>query len=171
MKLTWDRVSATAELQTLYEETGERHCRPVAIAAGRDPSFILRRELLEEARQWVAVFPNAKLEFFDLRIARKIVQRGVVPSTLKAMYVRTYASGPRPLEQAAAKVRARVNGAMAHAKVGAGSVADLAGVPASRIARLLSGARLPLQELWSIDRAARHLGGDFTPAPPVAVGS
>jgi hypothetical protein len=164
MKLSWDRVSEEAQLETLYEETGETLHRNVAVPSGRDPGLILRKELVAEAQRWVGVYPDARLEYFDIRLERRIVQKGATPSVQKTMYGKTFRDR-RPLDCATAKVRAHVERALAAQHLGAGALAELARVLPARVTRLLSGGRVALADLWAIDRAARALGGEFTPIP------
>ncbi|MBI5532538.1 MAG: hypothetical protein HY898_07475 [Deltaproteobacteria bacterium] len=167
MTLSWDRLSPSADLEVFYEETDERQPRALVVAPAKDPTLPLRKALFAEAELWVRVYPNAKLEFFDIRISRKIVQKGNVPGVLRTLYTKTYSKERRPLDVATAKVKAHVESIMSRQRLAANSLAEEAHVPPARVVRLLSGGRVPLADLWAIDKAARSLGGDFTPIPPV----
>jgi hypothetical protein len=168
MKLTWDRASPEVVIETTYEETGEVQHRTFPIPAGKDPDLVLRKELMAETQRWVGVFPDAKLSYFDVRIARKIIQKGAAPSVAKTQYARSYAGDRRPLDVATANVKARVERAMVAQPTSPERFAQVAGVAPVHVARLLSGRRIPLAELWAIDKAARAQRADLTPLPGAA---
>jgi hypothetical protein len=165
MKLTWDRTSPEVVIETTYEETGEAHHKTFPIPAGKDPDLVLRKELMAETQRWIGVYPDAKLNYFDVRIARKIIQKGAAPSIAKTQYTRSYAGDRRPLDVATAKVKERVQRAMVAQPASPERFAQVAGVAPEHVVRLLSGRRIPLAELWAIDKAARAQGAELTPLP------
>jgi len=168
MKLSWSRATPKAALEVTYEETAEVQHRAVAIPAGKDPENILRKELMNETALWVPVFPDAKLAWFDVRAARRIIQKGAAPSIAKTQYTRSYGGDRRPLDVATAKVKSRVERAMVAQPASPERFAQAAGVPGSSVVRLLAGRRIPLADLWAIDKTAREQGAELTPLPGLA---